>query len=245
MITSLQNSNVKQWRKLQVKKERMRTQSFLIEGFHLLEEAWKSTWNIKQIVICEGVSCPDWCHEYPLFTCTKGVFEYITVTETPQGIAAVVEMKQEKYANDGFVILLDRVQDPGNVGTIIRTADAAGYSAVIAGEGTVDIFNDKVVRATQGSLFHLPVVQANLQEELNRLKNKGYTIWATALSGASDFTQVAKQDKIALIVGNEGAGIQQKVLELADANVKIPIYGQAESLNVSVAAGILMYYLRS
>lgn len=245
MISSLQNDYVKQWRKLHRKKERINTSSFIIEGFHLVEEARRSKWIIKQMIVEENVPYPNWCEHYPLFICTKDVFAHISQTKTPQGIAAVVEMKLEEKVEGDFILLLDQIQDPGNVGTMIRTADAAGFSAVIAGTGTVDMYNEKVIRATQGSLFHLPMIQANLYEQIKKLKRDGYTIWAATLTNAIEFTHTSKDKKVGLIVGNEGAGIQKDILELADKKVHIPIHGKAESLNVSVAAGVLMYYLRS
>ncbi|MGM8213321.1 TrmH family RNA methyltransferase [Virgibacillus sp. W0430] len=245
MISSLQNEHIKKWRKLRSKKERIKTQSFLIEGFHLIEEAKRSTWKITHIIVQDGVSYPSWCEDYPVTVCTKEVFHHLSLTEAPQGIAAVVKIKQANRIRGNYVLLLDEVQDPGNFGTMIRTADAAGFSAVIAGHGTVDMYNDKVVRATQGSLFHLPVFHARLDEQIKCLKQEGFTIWGAALTGAVNYSEAEKDNKVAIVVGNEGAGIQKNILALVDKTVKIPIYGQAESLNVSVAASILMYYFRS
>src|SRR5699024_5053942 len=108
----------------------------------------------------------------------------------------------------------------------------------------VDLYNDKVIRATQGSLFHIPIIQTNLPEQVARLKTEGFNIWATALKNAKIYHQIEEDEKVAIIVGNEGAGIQTSLLQAADTIVTIPIYGQAESLNVSVAAGILMYYVK-
>src|SRR5699024_7948525 len=152
--------------------------------------------------------------------------------------------KLEKVLNE-HLLLVDAIQDPGNLGTIIRTADAVGMSQIILGTGTVDVYNDKVIRASQGSIFHIPIKQAPLLNIIKELKRSNYTIWASALQNAINYRDAEREKKIALIVGNEGAGISEKILKEADKVVKIPIYGQAESLNVSVAAGILMYQMRN
>lgn len=244
LITSIQNNQVKQWKKLHMRKFRMKTNSFLVEGFHLIEEAHKSGWEIETVIVEEGIAIPTWCNSYEVVYVTNHVFKEISQTEQPQGIAAEVKMKALPNKDDKFVLLIDAIQDPGNLGTIIRTADAAGFSKVILGKGTVDLYNDKVIRASQGSIFHIPIVQGDLIDEINALKQKGVTIWASALEGAENYREVQPSDKTAIIVGNEGAGVHPSMIQLADNVVKIPIYGKAESLNVSIAAGILMYQLR-
>lgn len=244
MITSTQNSQVKKWRKLHTKKYRTEMSQFLIEGFHLLEEAYKSNWEIETVIVKEGTIVPDWVPKSDVVLVDARVFAEITETESPQGIAAVVQMKKRTPILNGYVLLVDRIQDPGNLGTIIRTADAAGFSSVFLGNGTVDVYNDKVIRATQGSIFHIPIETGSLVEIIAHLKQENYTILATALQDAVQYDTVKKQPKIALVIGNEGAGVSEEILKLADTTVKIPMYGQAESLNVSVAAGILMYEMR-
>ena len=141
-------------------------------------------------------------------------------------------------------MLIDAVQDPGNVGTMIRTADAAGFDAVILGEGTVDLYNDKVIRATQGSIFHLPIIQADLLLKMDELQKQGVVICASTLEKAVPIESVERTEKMALIVGNEGQGVNPVLIEKADQLVHIPIYGKAESLNVSVAAGIMLYEMQ-
>lgn len=243
MITSLQNNYIKQLRKLQKRKERESQQSFLVEGFHLVEEACLSDWYVSEIIIREGILLPAYCDNLSIIEVDEKVFKYISQTETPQGIAAVVKMKHSEEVKGDSVLLVDAVQDPGNLGTIVRTADAAGFSSIVIGKGTVDVFNDKVIRATQGSLFHISLINQDLHETIVSLKEKNYSIWATALKNATIYDELTHQKKVALIVGNEGEGVRSTLLELADRLVTIPIYGQAESLNVSVASGILMYYL--
>lgn len=153
-------------------------------------------------------------------------------------------MKQPEKTTCNAVLLIDSIQDPGNLGTIIRTADAAGFDAVMLGDNTVDMYNDKVIRSTQGSLFHLPISHVNMENGIPHLKAEGFTVWASSLADALPFEEVEVRGKTALIVGNEGAGIRDEIVQLADSVVKIPIHGKAESLNVSVAAGILMYYIK-
>lgn len=245
MITSTQNERVKEWRKLHTRKGRSRANMFLVEGFHLIEEALKSHWTIEQLIVEDGKEVPTWAQSLPMTIVSSSVFNDIAQTETPQGIAAVVQMKTLNFNPTTHVLLIDAIQDPGNLGTIIRTADAAGFSAIFLGQGTVDMYNDKVVRATQGSLFHIPIIQTHLEQTIKTLRQKGYKIWATDITPeASVYHQKDVPNKSAVILGNEGAGIDQNFVNQADTVVKIPIYGQAESLNVSVAAGILMYYLR-
>ncbi|GGJ84489.1 23S rRNA methyltransferase [Lentibacillus kapialis] len=243
MITSLQNEKVKEWVKLQKRKGRRESGKFLIEGFHLVEEAYHSNWEIAEIIVEEGLDYSGWHHQFFTITVSRKVLQHITRTETPQGIAAVIKMKEPKEIEGHSVLLIDSIQDPGNLGTIIRTADAAGFDMVMLGDGTVDLYNDKVIRATQGSLFHLPVLQADLLKKIPKLQSGGYTVAASALTDAVSFKEMPANEKTALIIGNEGAGVRNELIDAADQSIKIPIYGQAESLNVSVAAGILMYYI--
>jgi len=244
MITSVKNDKVKAWKKLHKRKDRMKTNTFLIEGFHLLEEAINSSWVIREVVIQSGVELPDWCNQLPFVEVSEYVFGQISQTKSPQGIAAVVEMKEAGAAEGNCILLVDAVQDPGNLGTMIRTADACGFSGIVLGMDTVDVFNEKVIRATQGSLFHISIYQRDLKGEITRLQQNDFKVWATALKGAERFDHMKVPEKTALLVGNEGAGVKEELLAAADQTVKIPIYGKAESLNVSVAAGILMYYIK-
>jgi len=245
MITSLQNTQVKKWKKLHARKYRDRMQKFLIEGFHLVEEADKSDWEMETIIVQNGTTIPDWINESKVTAVNDRVFSEITQTDTPQGIAAVVYMKEVVPKTDEYILLTDAIQDPGNLGTIIRTADAAGFSKIIVGSGTVDPFNDKAIRASQGSIFHVSLEKRDLIEAIQELKKSNYTVWASALDEAADYSELTVDGKAALIVGNEGAGISEAVLKEAGQKVKIPIFGEAESLNVSVAAGILMYKMRN
>lgn len=244
MITSVKNEKVKRLKKLHKKKERLQTSTFLIEGFHLLEEAWRSNWVIEEIIVQENIQIPNWCKAFDIEIVTENVFKHISETQTPQGIAAVIKMKEQTLDKGIFYLLIDAIQDPGNLGTIIRTADACGVDGIILGNGTVDLYNDKVIRATQGSIFHIPIIQADLHDEIISLKEKGFSIWATAIENAKKYNEIPTREKVGLILGNEGSGVDEFYIQLADEVVTIPIYGKAESLNVSIAAGILMYYIK-
>ena len=244
MITSARNARVKKWKKLHHRKTRYEWKQFLIEGFHLLEEALKSGWGIKEIIKVQGVTIPEQYNLYNITEVSSPVFNQIAQTESPQGIIAVVEMKKPSSLSGSHIMMIDAIQDPGNLGTIIRTADAAGYNAVVLGDGTVDIYNDKVIRATQGSIFHIPIISANLRNCIDRLQINHFKVITSALKESVPYQSIDKPEKVALIVGNEGNGIDEAILSSADMNVHIPIYGDAESLNVSVAAGILMYHFR-
>lgn len=249
-IDSLQNHRVKTWKKLKTKKGRDKQGAFLIEGEHLVEEALRSNAKVTTIIVDEDRNdIPFTTREISIVQVSKSVFREISDTDTPQGIIAVCEKLKERplslsEGSERKFLLLDEVQDPGNVGTMIRTADCAGFNAVILGKGCADLYNPKTIRSTQGSLFHLPIYQQDLTETIRRLKEHQIPVFGTALSQATDYRKIGKHAAFALLVGNEGAGVKPEYLELCDENVYIPIYGQAESLNVAVAAGILMYALQ-
>ncbi|WP_152654803.1 RNA methyltransferase [Oceanobacillus sp. CFH 90083] len=245
MITSVKNEKIKALKKLQQRKYRKQTNTFLIEGTHLIEEVLASDWTTKEIIVSEEASVPESAANLPVTEVTRQVFKELSFTASPQGIMAVIEMKKENVVNGGVVVLLDAIQDPGNLGTIIRTADAAGADGIVLGDGCVDLYNDKVIRATQGSIFHLPISHADLEEEAARLKEANFTVWATALEKAENYKKLPIPQKTAIVFGNEGAGVKESLLEKADERVTIPILGKAESLNVSIAAGVLLYYLKN
>ncbi|WP_146548063.1 TrmH family RNA methyltransferase [Rummeliibacillus suwonensis] len=247
-IESSQNALVKHWKKLATtRKERDRSGEFLVEGFHLVEEAINSKSEILHLIVREDVAIPvSWNIDHIFVVeVTVQVAKEFAETENSQGIFAQVkqpaisEKEQKKWTK---LLLVDAVQDPGNIGTMIRTADAAGIDAVILGKGSADPFNPKTVRSTQGSIFHIPVVRGELSEWIDSLKEKKIPVYGTALENAVLYNQVERKEEFALIMGNEGSGIHPDFLEKTDLNVTIPIMGRAESLNVAVATGIVLYY---
>src|SRR5699024_1061201 len=229
MITSVQNQKVKYWKKLQKRKGRIKAGMFLIEGYHLIEEAKRSNWDIHEIIIKEDQQVPDWCMDFTIEKVNKTVFHHIAQTESPQGIIAVVKMNQTECYPGNYMLLIDAVQDPGNLGTMIRTADAAGFDAIILGEGTVDVYNDKVIRSSQGSIFHLPIIERELLTKIARLKEQGVRIAVSTLENAESIDTIEISAQMALVVGNEGNGVDQRIIDQADVLAHIPIYGQAES----------------
>ncbi|BAU26908.1 TrmH family RNA methyltransferase [Aneurinibacillus soli] len=247
VITSVQNPRVKQWAKLHTRKEREKTGLFLIEGPHLVEEAYKSGAAFEAILLEEGIEWPSWLPASALaLYVTRPVLEKLSETKTPQTMAAVIRMQETtptKLPRDGFWLLLDRVQDPGNVGTLIRTADAAGLSGIIIGDGSADLYNGKTVRSTMGSLFHLPVWQENLFAFVTRIREQeaDARVIGTSLQESKLYTDISYTGAVLLVIGNEGSGMSEEMLALADQNVIIPLYGQAESLNAAIAGSVVIY----
>ncbi|MFP3916845.1 RNA methyltransferase [Lysinibacillus telephonicus] len=246
-IESTQNALVKHWKKLvTTRKEREKTGEFIVEGFHLVEEALKNKEQIVQIIVREGVELPLlWAIDNVVMVeVTDSVAKEIAETETSQGVFAHCKQQQatnEDQANWRKLLLVDAVQDPGNIGTMIRTADAAGIDAVVLGKGCADAYNPKTLRSAQGSHFHIPVVRGELMDWIEDLQERDVKVYGTALQDAIDYTEVEGSQNFALIVGNEGSGIHPQLLDKTDQNVIIPILGKAESLNVAVATGILLY----
>lgn len=253
-IMSMNNPQVKSWRKLQNKKERNKTKTYLIEGFHLVDEAISYEEGlINKIILREDLTNKvevkniiNKLDESNIVVITKEIADSIARTETNQGIFAEMKIPDKKEITEikGPFLLLDAVQDPGNVGTMIRTADAAGFQAVTLGEGTVDLYNDKTLRAAQGSHFHLDIYQENLPEFIQEFKRQGYPVFGTVLNQeAKSYKEIKVDSSFALVVGNEGAGVSDEVIELVDQNIYIPMKGKTESLNVAIASSILMFYL--
>ena len=189
-----------------------------------------------------------------LLVVSDTVFKSVSETKTPQGILAVVEMPDYGLLDKGFLeqaytkngkiklIVLEDTADPGNLGTIMRTAEAAGVTGVIMGKGTVDIFNPKVVRSTMGSIFRLPFTYVeDLKETIKELKKQRISFYATHLKGEKSYKDIKYSDKSAILVGNEARGLSNEVADLADTYVLIPMQGKVESLNAAVAAALIMY----
>lgn len=247
IISSTKNEKIKELAKLQTAKGRKKAGLYLLEGEHLVEEAIKENALIELIVVSSN-RMEDYQYlleqtEVDVLVVSQEVFQKLSMTETTQGILAIVKIEnQTEPPCSGRIIVLDAVQDPGNLGTIVRTADAAGFDAVVLGTGTVDLYNDKVIRSMQGSHFHIPVFQADLREYLSALKNQGVEVAVTALHRDSkDYSILQGKSDIVIVVGNEGQGVSSEVIELADVVVTIPMFGKAESLNVAIASALLMY----
>ena len=177
------------------------------------------------------------------FIVNEKIKNSISQTESPQGIFAVVKMKKFSIEfRDKRFVILDRIQDPGNLGTIIRTSDAAGFNTIILDKGSVDPFNPKVVRSSQGSLFHLKIINSDIKRIIEELKDRGVKILGTSPKGDKIYTDVNIRDRLAIVFGNEAKGIRDEILSMCDETIRIPIYGRAESLNISVSSGIILYH---
>ena len=246
-ISSKDNKIFRLCEQLSHKKYRDKLGLYLIEGENLLEEAVKNGAGIKTVLMCRDYRGSLFGTEDKSFCLSDKLFEQLSQTETTQGIMAVVE--KPEFCPDRFIdrgggnfIVLDRLQDPGNIGTILRTADAAGYELAIVMKGTADVFSPKAVRAATGSLFRMPVVFMDSVDELMEFtRAAGKKLVATCFDTDRYYYDENLKGNIALIIGNEGSGISRELIECSDLKIKIPMHGNIESLNASVAAGILMY----
>ena len=242
IITSKANSVVKNAKKLHQKK--YRKSAYLIEGWHLFEEAVQAGVTIEKIFALE--SYRDQLAAFPQTVwVSEEILRDLADTQTPQGIVAVIQ-KEEVGLPDfrqGKYLFLEDVQDPGNVGTMIRTADAAGFTGVIVSDKSADIYSLKTLRSMQGSHFHLPIYRMPVATFVEEAKKRNLPILATTLSRDSkDYRELSSLENFVLVMGNEGQGISSVMAESADQLVHIGMKGRAESLNVAVAAGILMFY---
>lgn len=243
IITSKSNNLIKKTKKLLKKK--YREQSYLIEGWHLFEEAEKANAEFLNIFVLEDFA-DRVEHMSNVTFVTPEVLKELTDSKTPQGIIAEVAMPILPLANlkAGRYLVLEDVQDPGNVGTMIRTADAVGLDGVLISDKSADIYNQKTLRSMQGSHFHLPIWRTNVYEACETLQNLGVPLIATTLSKDSvDYKTVKHDGNFALVMGNEGNGISDKMTNQADVLAHIIMPGQAESLNVAVATGIVLFSL--
>lgn len=252
IITSSSNEQIKNIIQLREKARARKSQEcFLVEGMKMVGEAPEE--EIVKIYISESFSKENdtYRNSPKVQVVSDSVFKKISDTVTPQGIMAVV--KQKKYqledlmktVHDGknCFVVLDRLQDPGNMGTIIRTGEGAGINGVIMSSSSVDVYNPKVIRSTMGSIFRVPfVVVDNLPEAIQRLKNQGITTYAAHLKGES-YNKEAFPEKSAILIGNEANGLSGEVSACADKLIKIPMKGKVESLNAAIATSILMYQI--
>ena len=260
-ITSPDNPVLKQIRKLQVRKNREKEGAYLIEGFHLMQEALHGGETIIAVLFRESLLSENPTvnglrglleeKQISVFTAPDDVFDRTADTETPQGVLGIV--RRHDWTPDEFfgiggkntagnVIVLDRLQDPGNVGTILRTADAAGFLGAVVLKGTTDVYSPKVIRAASGSVFRLPILFAETpQEAVTLLRKYGKKTAAATPYGDRDYFTCPLASDTAIIIGNEGAGISEALLEETDLRLKIPMQETVESLNAAIAAAVLMF----
>ncbi|MFG6348708.1 MAG: RNA methyltransferase [Lachnospiraceae bacterium] len=253
MISSISNQQVKEITKLQKQpKYRKASSLFIAEGFKMLKEAAENGCLVKtyisEFVLEKKHENLEWlCKEFPYETVSDQVFRQLSDTVTTQGILGIV--KQPSYSITDILddkkhiwLLLDDIRDPGNLGTIMRTAEGAGMSAVIMGKGTADLFNPKTVRSTMGAIFRMPFVYVDdITEIIKQIKDNGYSVYGTAMKGSITYDMADYTKGAGIVIGNEANGIQDSVLECITGSINIPMDGKLESLNAAVAAAVVMY----
>lgn len=252
MITSLQSPKVKQLVRLKDRKERDVTDLFLIEGYRELLRAVGGSFEIISLYIC-----PDFflgSNEEHLIRSIKGevipcsaaVFQKISYRDRPDGLLAVAKQEHKKlsslkFRNEPFLVACEAIEKPGNLGTILRSSDASGADGLIVCDQCTDLFNPNTVRASVGTLFTVPVVEASSDETIKFLKKKGIQIVAATPSGEKEYTKVDMTKGVAIAVGTEQLGLSDKWMDEADLKVRIPMMGVADSLNVASATTLLLY----
>lgn len=256
VISSKDNEFVKHIKKLKEKKYRDINNEFIIEGIKIIREAIEEKAEIKQIVICENCqnsnTIPrELMYEIAKYECiyvTESIFKTLSDVSTPQGIMAIIGRNVKEleidYTQD-IIVALDDIQDPGNLGTILRTVDSIGLNQILVSKGTTDSYNPKVVRSTMGAIFRVKIIECeNLEQTLKEVKKHKFQILVTSLQTENSIYDI-KYNKKAIVIGNEANGVEQTIQKMADIKVKIPMLGKTESLNASVATGIVLYeYVR-
>ncbi len=243
-LTSLSNPKVALWRSLKDRKARLQSGLFLVEGVRMFQEALASGFALNAVLVREDIPVPEGIPcQTPVYCLPGRVFDAVCDTKTPQGLAAVLRM--ETHPADGFrLVALDQVQDPGNVGTILRTADAAGFEGVLLSPDCADVFSPRVLRASMGSIFRMGIsLPASLPDALRHYREQGYSVLSSELEGDPFYGRQAVSNRIVLVIGNEGNGISPAVRAEATHHLKLPMRGGAESLNAAIAAAIMMYDL--
>ena len=252
MITSAGNQQMKHVIQLNKKaKTRYEQRVFVVEGIKMCMEAPRE--DIEAVYVSESFyNVPEhvqMLEGYSYEIVADNVFKTISDTQTPQGILALVKMPQYTMADlmgksgrKPHLLILESIQDPGNLGTMIRTGEGAGVTGILMNKTTVDIFHPKTIRATMGSLYRVPFyVTDSLEETLEELKEKGISLYAAHLKGTQSYDQPDYSKPCGFLIGNEGNGLSEKIAECADEYIRIPMEGKVESLNAAIAATLLMY----
>ena len=238
IYTSIENEHIKEIKKLNNKKYRDLNGKFIIEGKHLVEEAIKNNL-VEEILLLEGHN-----EKYDVKTnyVNGKVMKYITELDNPSKIIGICHKKNDKIQGN-HILILDDIQDPGNLGTIIRSAVAFNIDTIILSKTGVDLYNSKVLRSTQGMIFNINIVVSDIKEEILKLKNDNYKILTTNVEGGKLVKSIEKNQKFAIIIGNEGKGVSKEIKELSDEYIYIEMNKKCESLNAAVATSIILYEL--
>lgn len=238
IYTSLNNEKIKEIKKLNIKKYREIENLFIVEGEHLVLEAYKKG-VLKTLIVEENTS---FNLDVETMRVTREVIKHITELESPQNIIGICnKLTEEKIGNK--VLVLDDIQDPGNLGAIIRSAVAFNIDTIVISNNTVDLYNSKVVRASQGMLFNINIIRKDIKEIILNLKKENYKILATRVTSGKSLKSIVKTNKFAIIMGNEGNGVSKDILDISDEYLYIDINKNCESLNVAVATSIILYEL--
>lgn len=241
LITSLDNDRIKNYVRLRERKYREKTGQFIIEGMHLVLEAYKKG-IIEELILEQNEVLP---FDLPTVYVTNEIIHKISTMDTPSNIMALCRKLEMNLDLGKRILLLDEVQDPGNLGTIIRSAKAFDIDTLVLGKNTVDLYNPKTIRSTQGMLFHLNIISRDLRELINELKERHIPIYGTRVEYGKDVRKFQEKDKdcFALVMGNEGNGISNTIMDLCDDYLYIEMNDAVESLNVAVATSIILYEL--
>lgn len=239
LYSSIDNKKIKDTKKLNTKKYRDKTDLFLVEGEHLVLEAYK-TGCLKELLLEKDKLFP---LDVETNYLTNNVINYITELDTPQLVLGICKKKKSQEIKGDRILILDGIQDPGNLGTIIRSAVAFNIDTLILSNDTVDLYNSKVVRASQGLIFHLNIITMDLLEIIPKLKSEDYKIFGTKVTHGKSLKTIEKVKKFAIIMGNEGNGVKENILSLCDEYLYIDMNHRCESLNVGVATSIILYEL--
>ena len=256
IISSKENDIIKHIKKLKDKKYRDTSNQYVVEGIKLVSEAIQENVKIREIVLCEDcekseVIPKELMYEIAKHECvyvTEKLFKFITEVQAPQGILAVIEKNNrdnEIDYNQDIIVALNDVQDPGNLGPILRTVDSIGVKQILVSKGTVDAYNSKVVRSTMGAIFRIKIIECeDLEKTLKEVKKHDFKVVVSSLQTENSIYNIDYNKKV-IVVGNEANGVEEKIQSLADEKIKIPMLGKTESLNVSVATGVILYeYVR-
>lgn len=237
-INSLENKKVKEWTKLSQKKYRDEKNQFIVEGKNLVTEAYQAGL-LEELIIEKGKILPI---DVDTYYVTPEIIKKITSLDNPCNILGVCKKKSEKELGDK-ILVLDDISDPGNLGTIIRSACAFSVDTIILSENTVDLYNPKVIRATQGMLFNINIIRKDLSNFIPLLKANEYKIYGTDVDGGVNIKSIKEYGKVCIIVGNEGRGVSDNIKKLCDKQIYINMNSKCESLNVGVATSIILYEL--
>ena len=239
LYSSINNEKIKNIKKLNTKKYRDETNLYLVEGEHLVKEAYENN-VLEELILLENTNIN---LDIKTSYVTENILKYISNLDSPNGIIGICKKKKNTLKGNKIVILED-IQDPGNLGTIIRSSVAFNVDTLVLSSNTVDLYNPKVIRATQGMIFKLNIIiENNLEELIKNLKQNNYTIYTTNVKNGNSLKTIEKKDKLAIIMGNEGNGVSDKLNLLADEYLYIDMNKNCESLNVAVATSIILYEL--